>query len=77
MLVNQSACLLGQQLLPINKFSGENLHVEEEAFQEWIEQFKLIAELCGWNDQAKLINLTTHLRGQAYQFYRTCTPEQR
>ena len=31
----------------------------------------------GWNDQAKLVNLTTRLKGQAYSFYRTRTPVQR
>ena len=69
--------LLGQQLPPISKFSGENLEDEGETFLEWAEQFELIAEMCGWSDQAKLVNLTTRLRGQAYSFYRTCTPKQR
>ena len=64
----QATCFLGQQIPPINKFSGENLEAEGEVFQEWIQQFELIAELCGWNNRAKLVNLTTCLRGQAYQF---------
>ena len=48
-----------------------------ETFLEWIEQFELVAGICSWNDQAKLVNLTTRLRGQAYSFYRTCNPQQR
>ena len=34
---SQATCLLEQQIPPINKFSGENLDAEGEAFQEWIE----------------------------------------
>ena len=69
--------LLGQQLPPISKFSGEDLEGDGETFLEWVEQFELVADMCGWNDQAKLVNLTTRLRGQAYAFYRTCAPRQR
>ena len=73
----QTSYLLGQQLPPISKFSGEDLDSDGETFLEWVEQFELVAGMCGWNDQAKLVNLTTRLRGQAYAFYRTCTPKQR
>ena len=69
--------LLGQQVPPINKFSGDDVDSEGTTFLEWVEQFELIAEMCGWNDRAKLVNLTTHLRGQAYSFYQTCTPKER
>ena len=62
---------------PLSKFSGEDLDGNGETFLEWVEQFELVAGMCGWNDQAKLVNLTTHLHGQAYAFYRTCTPKQR
>ena len=30
-----------------------------------------------WNDHCKLVNLTTRLRGAAYSFYQSCSPEQR
>ena len=73
----QTPYLLGQQLPPLSKFSGEDLDGDGETFLEWVEQFELVAGICGWNDQAKLVNLTTRLRGQAYAFYRTCTPKQR
>ena len=33
----------------------------------------MIAQMCGWDHQAKLENLTTRLCGQVYSFYRTCT----
>ena len=36
-----------------------------------------MAQLAGWNGHAKLVNLTTRLRGSAYSFYRSCTTEQR
>ena len=29
--------------------------------------------MCRWDPQAKLVNLVTRLRGQAYSFYRSCT----
>ena len=69
--------LLGQQVPPINKFSGDDVNGEGDTFLEWVKQFELIAEMCGWNDRAKLVNLTTRLRGQAYSFYQTCTPKER
>ena len=69
--------LLGQQLPPMSKFSGEDMEGDGETFLEWIEQFELVAGICSWNDQAKLVNLTTRLRGQAYSFYRTFNPQQR
>ena len=33
--------------------------------------------LAGWDEHAKLVNLTTRLRGAAYSFYRSCASEQR
>ena len=60
---------LGQQLLPISKLSEENLEV---TVFKWMKQLELVANMCGLNDQVKLINLTTHLRGQGYAFYQTC-----
>ena len=48
--------------------SGEDFDSDGETFLEWVEQFELVAGMCGWNDQAKLVNLTTRLRGQAYAF---------
>lgn len=65
------------QLPPISKFRGEDPDQEGGNFEEWIEQFELIAEAYGWDSRTKLINLTTRLQGQAYSFYRTCSPEQR
>ena len=64
------------QLPPITRFSGEE-QPDGETFQDWLEQFESIAQLGGWNGGAKLVNLTTRLRGAAYSFYRSCTAEQR
>ena len=58
-------------------FSEDVPDVEGESFPDWKEQFKLVAEACCWTDQSKLVNLITRLRGQAYSYYRSCTPEQR
>ena len=65
------------QLPPISKFKGEDPDQEGGNFEEWIEQFELIAETYGWDSKTRLVNLTTRLQGQAYSFYRTCSPEQR
>ena len=72
-----SAAMLAQQMPPLTKFTGENCDGEGEAFQDWIEQFEMVATVCRWDDQAKLVNLVTRLRGQAYSFFRSCTPQQR
>ena len=60
----------------LSKFNGDTIEGEEQSFTDWIEQLELIAEACRWNDQAKLVNLVTRLRGQAYSFYRSCTQDQ-
>ena len=65
------------QLPPISKFRGEDPDQEGGNFEEWIEQFESIAEAYGWDPKTRLVNLTTRLQGQAYSFYRTCSPEQR
>ena len=65
-----------QSVPPLSKFSGEEPN-PGEFFQEWKEHFELTADLLGWNDRAKLVNLITRLRGQAHAFYRSCTVAQR
>ena len=69
-----SAAMMAQQLPPIRPFTGEDVH-EGETFKDWIEQLDMVAQVAGWDDQAKLVNLTTRLRGQAYSFYKSC-PDQ-
>ena len=72
-----SLALMAQQLPPLSKFNGDDTGGKEQGFTDWIEQLELIGEVCRWNDQAKLVNLVTRLRGQAYNFYRSCTQDQR
>ena len=60
----------------IPSFSGRD-GGDDEVFEEWLEQFEAVASLAGWNEHAKLVNLTARLRGVAYSFFRSCTPEQR
>ena len=62
------------QAPPITKYGGNS---DSETFEEWCEQFELVAAACGWNEKLKLANLATRLHGQAYAFYRTCTSQQR
>ena len=74
--VRISQALLAQQLPPIPKFTGEEQHQGGETFEDWKEQYEMAATLGGWDDQTKLVNLVTRLRGQAYAFYRSCTLQQ-
>ena len=69
--------MYGNQLPPISRFTGEEDCSESGTFSDWLEQFEAVAMLAGWNEHAKLVNLTTRLRGTAYSFYRFCVSEQR
>ena len=71
--------LLAQNLPPLPKFSGElsDRGCGMDIFQDWLEQFELIADVLDCSPQAKLVNLITRLQGQAYAFFRSCTMEQR
>ena len=69
--------LLAQQLPPLPNFSGEHMDGDGETFEEWLERLELVAATCRWDDQTKLVNIATRLRGSASRFYRTCTPQQR
>ena len=40
------------------------------------KRVELVASACRWDDQAKLVNVATHLRGTASRFYRSCKPQQ-
>ena len=71
-----TSALLAQHLPPLPKFSGES-DDGTDTFQEWLERFEMIANICNWSLQAKLVNLVTRLHGQAYSFFRSCTIEQR
>ena len=48
-----------------------------DTFQDWLEQFEMIAGVYGWSLQAKLVNLVTRLQGQVYAFFRSCTTQQK
>ena len=72
-----SMALFAQQLPSLPNFSGDNADTDEECFSEWLERLELVATTCGWDDQAKLVNVATRLRGAASRFYRSCPPQQR
>ena len=71
-----SAALLAQQLPPIHMFTGEEATDGRETFTDWIEQLEMVASISWWDERTKLVNLTTHLKGQAYAFYKSCTEQQ-
>ena len=68
------SALYGIQVPPVSKYSG---NADSEPFEEWLEQFELVASVCNWEGRTKLANLVTRLQGQAYSFYRTCSAQQR
>ena len=72
-----SMTMLAQQLPPLPNFTGDHADGDGETFEEWLERLELVATTCGWNDQTKLVNLATRLRGSASRYYRTCPPQQR
>ena len=71
-----SIALLAQQFPPLPNFSGGDAS-SEDSFQDWIGQFELVAEIYKWSKQAKLMNLITRLRGEAFQFFRSCSKHQK
>ena len=73
-----TSAVLAQQLPPLPKFSGGEVNNGGmDTFQDWLEQFEMIANVCGWSPQARLVNLVTRLEGQAYAFFRSCTTQQK
>ena len=64
-----------QQLPPLSKFNGEQTE-KGETFKDWLAQFEMVADVCGWKGQIKLAHLVTHLKDQALAFYQTCTSAQ-
>ena len=65
-----TSAVLAQQLPPLPKFSGGEVNNGGmDTFQDWLEQFEMIANVCGWSPQARLVNLVTRLEGQAYAFF--------
>ena len=72
-----STALLAQQLPSLPNFFGENVDTDGESFSEWIERLELVANVSRWDDQTKLVNVATRLRGSALRFYRSCPPQQR
>lgn len=63
--------LLAQQLPLLPHLEGDG-----ETFEEWLEQLELVATTYHWDDQTKIVNIATRLRGSASRFYCTCPPQQ-
>ena len=72
-----SMTMLAQHLPPLPNFAGDETDGDGETIEEWLERLELVANACCWNDQTKLVNVATRLRGSASRFYRTCSPQQR
>ena len=63
--------LLTSQIPSLPKYGGEVSDGEHGLiiFEDWLEDFELMATTLNWSSQAKLINLVTRLHGQAYSFF--------
>ena len=72
-----STAFLAQQIPPLQKFDGATTSAGTELITEWLEQFELVAGVYRWDNSTKLVNLVTRLKGEAYSFYKSCTPQQR
>ena len=73
-VVAMSSALLAHQLPPLPKFDGGTGSVEDgEMVREWLDQFELVAGMRRWDNQAKLVNLVTRLKEQAYSFFKLCS----
>ena len=73
-----STALFAHQLPPLSKFDGcTGPGGEGETVKEWLEQFELVAGVCKWDNQTKLVNLVTRLRGEAYAFFKSCSAQER
>ena len=73
-----STALFAHQLPPLSKFDGcTGPGGEGETVKEWLEQFELVAGVCKWDNQTKLVNLVTRLRGETYAFFKSCSAQER
>ena len=54
----------GRPVIVLEYFAGE------ESFEDWIDQFKSIAEINHWNDGQKLMWLKVRLTGRALMAYK-------
>ena len=71
-----STTWLGQQLPPLNAFTGDDYNDSNaETFEEWMERFDLVAAMGRWDEPAKLANLVTRLKGSAFAYFRSCHGE--
>ena len=67
-----SQALLAHQVPPLPVFSGKSDGIRG-SFSEWHEQLEMVANVCRWSEQVKLMNIATRLKGEAYAFYHSCT----
>ena len=64
-------------LPPIPEFSGDDLSLTNNSFQQWLEQFEMVSELAQWPENIQLKQLALRLRGSAQAYFRTCSEEQK
>ena len=64
-------------LPPLPEFSGDDQTSVNNSFQQWLEQFEMVAELAEWPEHIKLKQLALRFRGPAQAYFQTCSDEQK
>ena len=64
-------------LPPLPEFSGDDQTPVNNSFQQWLEQFEMVAELAQWPEHIKLKQLALRFRGPAQAYFQTCSEEQK
>ena len=67
-----SHAMVTNQVTPLAAISGK----EKDGITFEIGKLELIAGLCGWSDNVKLVIVATRLKGVVYAFYRSCSATQ-
>ena len=60
-----SQALLAHQVPPLPVFSGEGDGIGG-SFSEWHEQLEMVASMCQWSEQVKLVNIATRLKAMLF-----------
>ncbi len=61
LLATQTNALAVQSAPPLPTFTGDNVEVEKNGFEKWLERFEERATLLAWEEKQKCYQLKSHL----------------
>ena len=61
MMAAHVQAMAAQTVPPLCKFTGEDIHSEDDSFERWIEGFEERARAMDWKDEQRLFQLKAHL----------------